>query len=646
MDPYFDVVAARVRGSDFGDDAELIAVLESRCDQDLAHMEGEDWLLLAVLRHRAGDDEDALSCLERAARMGHSVSLARYMQGQISLRAGRCEDASEWFDAAAAANAEHQLVPASVMIHARGSVARAESRFEDALALYHRALQLDGRCAGRWRATADLLLELHRPDEARAMLEKAIEEDPEDPETRYLLGVTSAILGEADTAMEWLTPLVESSPAMRGRLAVDERIANGVATRSVLRLLHGPPASELEWLAEFPRWLARLREAPMAERLGLRWLTEDESNDRLERLWSFYGRGPLGTMHTPSTLRLSREILGHCRPVALGPISITRNGKPEPMLLLIDEDQPDRLLLALSEAYPPFLWLDAGQTAQSLLDCLSSFFPRPQHKRVDMPIIARGFMGYRFRFGVPSPYTGEIEPASVAELDRHFALNPFVETASWGSLFSEDPWPDEIPAQPDLATKVEVRQREVSAQAEGAVWSVTRRTRHSRSYLSVELHHRDVFVAEVRYRPAPHAKSIARMNAHFGCDYPEDMPIDAVAALLGFQFDAIEDLTARLDATSEPDEIAGLLTVLSALRHSDLGIVRFYRRYMDHPEPVVRTTLCNIFVAYNYESMLEEMCLMEPDAEIRAQIEPLLNEGIPVPVFDPQEDDLADEVHP
>jgi hypothetical protein len=83
--------------------------------------------------------------------------------------------------------------------------------------------------------------------------------------------------------------------------------------------------------------------------------------------------------------------------------------------------------------------------------------------------------------------------------------------------------------------------------------------------------------------------------------------------------------------------------VISALRHTDLSMVRVYRRYMDHPDPVVRTTLCNVFAAYNFESLLEEMTVIEPDAEIAAQLERLLDEGIPVTELDPYSDYSTDE---
>jgi hypothetical protein len=255
-----------------------------------------------------------------------------------------------------------------------------------------------------------------------------------------------------------------------------------------------------------------------------------------------------------------------------------------------------------------------------------------------MPARARGFIGGRGSFFVPSPYGGGLEPATMLELDRHLSMNPFVESAAWGSAYDDDPWPDEIPAQPGLTLRLAERQAQVAQQARGHVWSLTWRTRHSRSYLTIEVHHRDLFVAEVRYRPSPHVGVIEAMNAHFGCDYPTDLPVDAVAALLGFRFDGAADVEAELPRARDPEQLAGLLYVLSALWHDDPGALSIWHRHLEHRAVEVRRAVGDIAIAYNYEVLLEEMSVREPDAALRAEIEAVLDEGIPVAVEDPWAD--------
>ena len=77
MDPYFDAVTAELRGFDLGDDDELLGELVRRRAQTTKAMGFADWMLLGVLMHRAGADEEALSCFEEASAMGMHVPLPR-----------------------------------------------------------------------------------------------------------------------------------------------------------------------------------------------------------------------------------------------------------------------------------------------------------------------------------------------------------------------------------------------------------------------------------------------------------------------------------------------------------------------------------------------------------------------------------------
>jgi tetratricopeptide (TPR) repeat protein len=640
MDPYFDVALSDVRGFDLGDDAELLADLHARRVAAPGRLTGDDWMLLGVLSHRAGDDEEAAKCFERAAGGGHHPAICRYLQAQLRLGAGRHEEAEALLDLAEEANEESHDVPPPELVHARGTMLRVRGDLPGAIAEYRTALELDPGSALRWLDLAEVLAATQAWDEALKAARRARLQDPELQRAAYLSAAYASRIGDVPAALDILDHLARRDASVRERARVDphfEALRDDATFASITAIRTEP---DLDWLDAFPSWLQQLRSTD----LGLQWLDEDESLRRTAAwadVWG--GSGPTGTLHTAATLELARTMLHGRRIVARGPSTRRREGTEEFSWLVIDVRKPESLFLALSEAYPPFLWIDAGTTEQTLAAALAEFFPQPELSRVELAATARGFMGYRLQFGVPSPYTGGIEPANALELDHHFTLNPFLETASWGSAYTEDPWPAVIPKQPRFEAKFAERQRKVAEQARGAVWSVTRRTRHSRSYLSVELHHRDVFVLEVRYRPSRQIALVDRLNNHFGCDYPLDMPPDAIGALLGFRFDSAADLLAQVDATSSPDEIAGLLSVISALRHTDLSMVRVYRRYMDHPDPVVRTTLCNVFAAYNFESLLEEMTVIEPDAEIAAQLERLLDEGIPVTELDPYSDYSTDE---
>ena len=83
--------------------------------------------------------------------------------------------------------------------------------------------------------------------------------------------------------------------------------------------------------------------------------------------------------------------------------------------------------------------------------------------------------------------------------------------------------------------------------------------------------------------------------------------------------------------------------VISALRHDDPGVLALYRERLEHPDATVRGTIAEIAMAYNYEVLLEEMSVREPDLELREEIEAVLDGGIPFEEHDPYEDASADE---
>lgn len=653
-DPCFEATMAEIRGFDLGDDRELLARLDARVSQGLS---ADELLLRGVLLYRAGRPEEAVACLEQAAEQGAGRSRAFYLKSCMLREADRMGEALEALEEAQESARRDGLVSAADLVHAAGLLDWSMGNQADALTAVEQGLALDDTSAARWLHRGRLLLELGRLDEAARAFDRALLEEQDLDLAMVDRAALEARRGKAETAADWLTKAIRLDPGHRLRAASDPRFASVRSHPAFVELLpHTRAPEQLAWLDALAPWMSALRRDPELEPLGLEWLDEPDSERILRDLLAEHERGPLGTMHTEATLRRSRELLATRRAVARGPGSRTRERVEEPCLLFVDALRPqDGLWLALSASYPPFLWLRVEPRSRGLRRALTEMFPpsrpalgsdpsdtlRPSDlvsrspRRIDMPHRARGFLGYRARFFVPSPYTGGLEPATLLELDRHLSMNPFVESASWGSAYEDDPWPDEIPDQPGLTLKLAERQAQVAQQARGHVWSTTRRTRHSRSYLAIEVHHGDIFVAEVRYRPSPHVGVVEAMNAHFGCDYPTDMPVDAVAALLGFQFDGAADLEAELGRATDPEQLAGLLYVLSALRHDEPGALPLWRSHLGHPSVEVRSAIVDIAVAYNYEALLEEMSVREPDPELRAEIETLLDEGIPVPDDDP-----------
>lgn len=638
-DPFFEATISSVRGFDLGDDRELLASLE----QPEASPTADDLLLRAVLRIRIGRFDDALADLDRAALLGHAKALSEvhYLRARLLSRTGRTAVSGEALDAAERATLEDHRIPEAEIAHARGLAEWEAGRPDDALVHVNHGLSLDDGSAARWRDKGSLLIELSRADEAGAALGRALALDPADDVAMVLHAFADAALGRADAVADWIDKALHLAPSRRESLAVEPRLSAVRVHPAVARLLEPPPPADPAWMDELAGWISALRYAmqrpDQRKRHPVEWLDRAESRRIHDRFRDEHRQGPIGTMHSAATLDHAMSLLDKREIIGRGASLPTREGAEDRLLIALDPSPYGELWVAPSDAYPPFLWLPAGRDASSLCRVLDELYPRPQLRRVDMTTEVRGFIGYRERIVVPNPKSGHLEAAGEVELDRYFTLNPFVESAGWGSAFTDDPWPDEIPDQPGVVLKIERRRRELAEQAHGAVWSMTRRLRHSRGYLSYERHHGDVFTAVVRYVPANHRRTILAVNGHFGTDYPLDMPVDAVAALLGFQFDGSNDLEGRLAQSKDAAEICGLLMVISALRHSDLDAQALYRKYAQHEEPDVRATICTIAVAYNFEALLELVSVSEPDPELRAEIEAVLDEGIAPPSPEPSE---------
>lgn len=627
-DPFFEATVSAVRGFDLGDDEELLGSL-----QQAKTLTAQEIVLRAVVHIRAGRRELALADLNQAVSLQHPVlSRVHYLRARLLSHGGRTAASGEALDAAERAAAFDGHMSDAELAHARALAEWEAGRPDDALVHVAHGLSLDDTSAARWRDKGSLYLELSRPEEAIAALERALQREAGDVSAMILHALADAALGNADDAARWIERALHLAPQRRDALAGEPGLAAVRHHPSVARLLEPPPPVDPRWMDEVAPWVSALRYAMQRgehrSTYPVEWLDRTESRRIHARMTDDHQRGPLGTLHSATTLEHARELLERRVIIARGPGTTTREGADERCVIALDPSPFGELWVALSDVYPPFLWIPAGRDATSLTAVLSEYFPRPSLRRPQMIAQARGFIGYRGRIVVVSPHAGRLEPAGEVELDRHFTLNPFVESSGWGSAFADDPWPDEIPTQPGVVVKIEQRRRKLAGQALGAVWSMTRRLRHSRGYLSIERHHGEIFTAVVRYRPSPHASTVRAVNKQFGTEYPEDLPVDALAALLGFQFDHTDDLEQALDAAEDPQEAAGLLLVIAALRHSDLDAHALLRKWAQHGDPTVRAAVCTIAAAYNFESLLESMSVSEPDPELRAEIEEVLDEGI------------------
>ncbi|GLW66773.1 hypothetical protein Arub01_50170 [Actinomadura rubrobrunea] len=377
-----------------------------------------------------------------------------------------------------------------------------------------------------------------------------------------------------------------------------------------------------------PAWWAALTGDPVGERLGIDWRAPDhwepadELGDGDERVHD--ASGTMSVEHLDDDdlrLREGKALVG------TGPAAARRGtGYEVEAAWYLDPSEPDRLWCALGSFYPAWLWIPVEPTADGVAEALEGVFPRPALRRADLTSFARGFLGFRYEVLVPDVHEGTFVEINGPDLDRYFTLVQFVEPQSWGSAHLDDPLPDDAGLAAPLDMLAADRDSGRKRQRLGRVPSMTWRTLHSRSYLSFEIHTRDIVCAAVRYRPSPkpHQAVVRRLNEEHEESFPVDLPLDVVGALTGFDYCGEDDLV-------DPDEldvdahVAGALRIRAALWHGDLRRTLRLGEYADRPEPELRRRLVEIAGWYNHRWLLQELALTETDPDLLARIEERLD---------------------
>jgi hypothetical protein len=237
---------------------------------------------------------------------------------------------------------------------------------------------------------------------------------------------------------------------------------------------------------------------------------------------------------------------------------------------------------------------------------------------------------------VPSPYSGQLEHAGPHEFERHLVFSPFLQGICWGSAYADDPWPDTLDGIPMIQRAM--MSRELMAQAEGAVCTHTRRTLFSRAHVGLEFHGEGRYVWHVRYRPSAFPATVRQINQRFQMHFDDDLPIDAVGAMLGFCYwprEYVLGQIARWESEGQPGGVAFWLDNLAALESHSMDAIDMLRPYARAAASVIRATVINRSIEYNWRSLLEDMAFHETDPGIIAFFERRLRYDLaPMPVND------------
>src|SRR4051812_24390446 len=191
----------------------------------------------------------------------------------------------------------------------------------------------------------------------------------------------------------------------------------------------------MEWSESFPQ-VAVLRDPALAE-VGLRWLSEAESQDVTTALTEQYAEGNYesGVWWTLNLHNGSRDAVSGLRAVAMGPRYPKRSLGDRESVFFVHPEQPASLVFAPCLAFPALLWVTVPATIEGVLGLLAEFPPGAKIERLALPRVERAYMGHASDLPVSDPYN---------DLDRHWMFSPAIDEYEWGSAFNDDPWAHQI----------------------------------------------------------------------------------------------------------------------------------------------------------------------------------------------------------
>jgi hypothetical protein len=434
------------------------------------------------------------------------------------------------------------------------------------------------------------------------------------------------------------------NPAAKTPVAKKPAPKKSAAKTPIAKQPAGPP--DFEWVNAFPPLQAL---AGGLGELGFKLASLQESEEAGEALEERYAGNPrVGVLWSHDLWAACQARAQGLRLFAHGPDYPREGGVTTASGLYFHPERPGELLFAPSPDFPALLFVPLAAQGEALRGLMEEVDPaRPAPDCFQRTRVERAFMGNRHQLRVPNPYSGKLEEAGPHELDRHFTCSPAAKGMAWGTSRTEDPFPGNPLAQGGARRILAMAtlSPEVRQQLPGAVARLTRATRFSRSHLGVEMHSGGVYVWHVAFKPSRiSASTIARFNEVAGYRLPGDMPVDLAVAIHGFEWMDLPCLTAELAQAEDPEQVAGLVRVLLAVQHEDLGAaVRTLHQYADHPAVEVRGVLANACVDYNWEFFLEELALKDPDPGVREFAEQVMASGIRAPAFNDMGEPLEDD---
>jgi|GEM_PF-3860122 len=333
-------------------------------------------------------------------------------------------------------------------------------------------------------------------------------------------------------------------------------------------------SSDSHWLEMFEGVGALLEDANLESR-GVSWVASEaearESAPSTDHM-------PMGTLWSKGVWELNLEMAEHKICVAHGGYALPNGmGLDLEPAWYIDEQDPNVIWLAASSSVPPAYWLDVELTGEAMIEALDSLMPPPEEApRKEI----RAIMGYERELVVPNVYSGQLEEASPEALTNFWIFSPFRFAVMNG-------------------------------------WS----TYFSRSWTGYDMHAGGLYVWNVDYVPAKHQRVVERISNAHGIPFPDDMPLDLVGVLVGFEFATLELLQNEMEDAVNEEYIGDLLVSLAALKYDEPELDAFVRPYMSHEREDVRRAAIHVAYSYGLADLMQEALESEQVEELRGFLE-------------------------
>ena len=162
---------------------------------------------MGLLAERLEEQVDALTDYRRAVDRDATLRPAWSRLLTLYRSIGDEKAAREAFEAALAANPD-----APELLMDRGRRFRERGNWQQAWADFERVRELHPEFKSAWHAAAQMLFQLNRPDEARALLDERLQENPEDWTTLMLLCVEAISAENKTEADRWIERLAKIAP--------------------------------------------------------------------------------------------------------------------------------------------------------------------------------------------------------------------------------------------------------------------------------------------------------------------------------------------------------------------------------------------------------------------------------------------------